>query len=216
MNICQLDNSIQLDLKEAAMRNNGVVIPTPEDNALEARAKASPNTNFHLHVGGPALSKVKVLADSMKLGAVEREAIRGWHLARILDEYADMHHIGKLSRVPSRKELQNNMKKGEAFWRGFQVARRVVILENGFRSPIENEEHGSVYRYAKSLDFDCALQGFWFGAPPQRGKEVWTFSDMIRRGDPIESEPSAYLQSVDRLICAIKDCDREHFMGSGF
>ncbi|WP_281969146.1 hypothetical protein [Roseovarius nanhaiticus] len=184
------------------------------DNQLERRAKKDPEALFHLHVGKDALSKVEGKSKIMELDALEREAIRGMHLAAALDDYADMYHIGRLVGVPPRQERRRNVDKGEAFWRGFQIARGYVVLANGFRSTIDKEERFATWLYAKSVDYDCAMQGFRFGAPSCSGGEISTYSDILHKDDCITPGPSNYLESVARLISAIENSESDYFLAS--
>ncbi len=117
----------------------------------------------------------------MDLNDVELDAARGMHLAIALDAYADMYHIGRLDGAPTRQDLQLSMNKGEAFWRGFQIARGEVVLKSGFRSKIQNEERLASLMYAKSLNYDCAMEGFAFGVSTDTSGTKAILNEVLRQ-----------------------------------
>ena len=184
------------------------------DNELEQRAKEYPETLFHIHVGQSALAKVKGKLKIMDLDAIEMNAARGMQLAIALDDYAEMHHIGRLVSVPSRHDLKLALSKGEAFWRGFQIARGNVILKNGFRSTVSSEERFQTWNYAKSIHYDCAMEGFAFGLSTKVEDEIMTYNDMLRDNELGRSEPSIYLESIACLVSAIERSDYDYFASS--
>ena len=184
---------------------------SPEDNELERRAKEHPEALFHLHVGPSALSKVKAKSEVMGLNDLERKAALGNFLAIAFDEYADMHHIGRLVGVPSRQKLRENMDKGEAFWRGFQISQGEVVLKNGFRSKILNEERFPSWLYAKSINYKCAMEGFTFGALNGPQDKMPPINQFLGEDIHASFTPSSYLNSIDSLVAAIETLDRNYF-----
>lgn len=184
---------------------------THDRNKLEDQAKENPDMLFHLHVGPTALSEVKAKSTAMGLNDTEIEAVRGMHLAIALDEYADMYHIGRLHGVPSRQELQLNMNKGEAFWRGFQIARGEIVLKSGFRSEIQNEERLASWMYAKSLNYACAMEGFAFGVSTDTSGAKAILNEILGTDDQAAYTPSTYLKSTGDLVTAIERSDCSYF-----
>ncbi len=184
---------------------------THDDNELEMRAKESPEAQFYLHVGPSALSKVKAKSATMDLNDVEMDAARGMHLAITLDAYADMYHIGRLDGAPTRQDLQLSMNKGEAFWRGFQIARGEIVLKSGFRSKIHNEERLASWMYAKSLNYDCAMQGFAFGASTDTSGTKTSLNEILGANEHTAYVPSDYLKAISDLVTAIERLDRSYF-----
>ncbi len=186
-------------------------IYSPEDIELERMAKEHPEALFHLHVGPSALSKVKAKSKAMGLNEIERKAALGKHLSIALDEYADMYYIGRLVGTPSRQKLRDDMDKGDAFWRGFQISQGEIVLKSGFRSKIENEERLASWMYAKSINYECAMEGFSFGAlnGPQGNKPL--INQLL--GDEFHKtfSPSSYLSSINDLVAAIETSDQKFF-----
>lgn len=187
---------------------------TPDDIELEKRAKESPEAQFYLHVGTAALSKVKAKSTTMDLNDLEMDAARGMNLAIALDAYADMYHIGQLHGVPTRQDLQLSMNKGEAFWRGFQMARGEIVLKSGFRSKIQNEERLASWMYAKSLNYDCAMEGFAFGVSTGTSGTKAILNEILGADDHAAYTPSKYLESIGDLVTAIERSDQSYFLAT--
>lgn len=187
---------------------------THDDIELEKQAKESPEALFYLHVGPTALSKVEAKSTTMDLSDSEMRAARGIHLAIAFDEYADMYHIGRLIGVPTGQDLQLSMNKGEAFWRGFQIARGEIVLKSGFRSKIQNEERMASWMYAKSLNYACAMEGFAFGVSTDTSGNKAIQNEVLGYDALTASAPLNYLESVADLVAAIENSDRSFFQST--
>tara|TARA_R110002110_G_scaffold95784_9_gene247436 strand:- start:1462 stop:2043 length:582 start_codon:yes stop_codon:yes gene_type:complete len=184
---------------------------TNYDIELEKQAKESPEALFFLHVGPCALSKAKAKSTTMGLNDAEKDAARGMHLAIALDAYADMYHIGRLDGVPTGQDLQLHMDKGEAFWRGFQIARGEIVLKSGFRSKVQNEDRLASWMYAKSLDYDCAMEGFAFGVSTDTSGKKAILNELLGVDVHAAYTPPKYLKSIGDLVAAIERSDRSYF-----
>ncbi len=105
------------------------------------------------------------------------------------------------------------MELGEAFWRGFQIAKMQVFLQQGIRSPIDNEERLPGWLYAKSLDPEAAEQGFNFGSTVSTGPEIRSYADLLRAAahDLSQSRNMGYLERIRAIVTAIEREDSEYF-----
>ena len=68
--------------------------------------------------------------------------------------------------------------------------------------------------YAKSLNYDCAMEGFAFGVSTGTSGTKAILNEILGADDHAAYTPSKYLESIGDLVTAIERSDQSYFLAT--